>query len=83
MILDIILHLSSEYDNMDTAVSRQLHFRHISSNKIEYAYVDVNGDENPELIFKISSNTSELMYIWGICDNELVCFDVFETHTRI
>ncbi len=48
----------------------------------EYAYVDVNNDENPELIFNISSNLSELMYIVGICDNELVCFDVFETHTK-
>ncbi len=48
----------------------------------KYAYVDVNGDENPELIFKISSYPSELMYILGICDNELVCFDVFETHTK-
>ncbi len=48
----------------------------------EYAYVDVNDDEKPELIFKISSNLSELMYIVGICDNELVCFDVFETHTK-
>lgn len=48
----------------------------------KYAYVDVNGDENPELIFKISSYPSELMYILGIYDNELVCFDVFETHTK-
>lgn len=48
----------------------------------KYAYVDVNGDENPELIFKISSYPSELMYILGICDNELACFDVFETHTK-
>ncbi len=48
----------------------------------EYAYVDVNGDEKPELIFKISSNLSELMYIVGICDNKLVCFDAFETHTK-
>lgn len=48
----------------------------------KYAYVDVNVDDNPELIFKISSDTSELMYILGICDNELTCFDVFESHTR-
>lgn len=47
-----------------------------------YAYVDVNDDENPELIFKITSYPSELMYILGICNNELVCFDVFETHTK-
>ena len=33
----------------------------------KYAYVDVNGDENPELIFRISSDPSELMYILGIC----------------
>ncbi len=49
--------------------------------KKAYAYVDVNSDDNPELIFKISSGTSELMYILGIYDNELICFDVFETHT--
>ena len=48
----------------------------------KYAYVDVNADDNPELIFKISSNLSELMYILGVCDNELICFDVFETHTK-
>lgn len=48
----------------------------------KYAYVDVNADDKPELIFKISSDTSELMYILGICDNELICFDVFESHTR-
>lgn len=48
----------------------------------KYAYVDVNADDNPELIFKISANPSELMYILGMCDNELVCFDVFETHTK-
>ena len=48
----------------------------------KYAYVDVNGDENPELIFKISSYPSELMYILGIYNNELICFDVFETHTK-
>lgn len=48
----------------------------------KYAYVDVNNDDNPELIFKISSNLSELMYILGVCDNELICFDVFETHTK-
>lgn len=48
----------------------------------KYAYVDVNADDSPELIFKIGSDTSELMYILGVCDNELVCFDVFESHTR-
>lgn len=50
--------------------------------KKRYAYVDVNGDEEPELIFKITSASSELMYILGMCDNELTCFDVFESHSR-
>ncbi len=48
----------------------------------KYAYVDVNDDGSPELIFKICSNPSELMYILGIYNDELMCFDVFETHTR-
>jgi len=48
----------------------------------KYALVDVNMDENPELIFKISSYASELMYILGICNQELICYDVFETHTK-
>lgn len=50
--------------------------------KKRYAYVDVNDDGAPELIFKITSASSELMYILGMCDNELTCFDVFESHTR-
>ena len=50
--------------------------------KKKYSYVDVNGDENAELIFKISSYPDELMYVLGVYDNELVCFDVFETHSR-
>ena len=48
----------------------------------KYALVDVNNDEEPELIFVISSSPSKLMYILGICNNELTCFDVFETHTK-
>lgn len=48
----------------------------------KYAYVDVNDDGSPELIFKICSNPSGLMYILGIYNDELMCFDVFETHTR-
>ena len=47
-----------------------------------YALVDVNLDEKEELIFKISSYPSELMYILGIYNNELICFDVYETHTK-
>jgi len=47
-----------------------------------YALVDVNVDDQPELIFRISAYPSELMYILGICENELICFDVMETHTK-
>lgn len=47
----------------------------------KYAYVDVNMDGEEELIFDISAYPSELMIIVGVCNEELVCFDVMETHT--
>ncbi|MBO5228903.1 MAG: M56 family metallopeptidase, partial [Lachnospiraceae bacterium] len=51
--------------------------------KKSYALVDVNGDERPELIFKmVGDYPSVLMYIFGSTHNELVCYDVFETHTN-
>ena len=46
-----------------------------------FSLVDVNGDGNAELVFQMFDSPSELMYILGVCDNELICFDVFETHT--
>ncbi len=46
-----------------------------------FSLVDVNHDGNPELIFKISDSPSKLMYILGVWDNELICYDIFETHT--
>ncbi len=65
-----------------TVMDDKMYESEFENAKKKYAYVDVNGDENPELIFRISSDPSELMYILGICDDELVCFDVFETHTK-
>lgn len=46
-----------------------------------FALVDVNQDGNTELVFKICDGPSELLYLLGVYDNELICFDVFETHT--
>lgn len=46
-----------------------------------FALVDVNGDGVPELIFRIYSSPDELMYILGIQEDRLVCYDVQETHT--
>ena len=46
-----------------------------------FSLVDVNDDGNAELIFRMTDSPSELMYILGVCDNELICFDCFETHT--
>lgn len=46
-----------------------------------FSLVDVNGDGNAELVFRMFDSPSELMYILGVCDNELTCFDCFETHT--
>ena len=46
-----------------------------------FSLVDVNDDGNPELIFKMTDSPSELVYILGIHDEELLCYDVHETHT--
>ncbi|MDE5590316.1 MAG: DUF4303 domain-containing protein, partial [Acetatifactor sp.] len=46
-----------------------------------FSLVDVNSDGNAELVFKMINSPSELMYILGVCGNELICFDCFETHT--
>lgn len=46
-----------------------------------FSLVDVNGDGEPELIFRMEDSPSELMYIFGVLGDELICFDVFETHT--
>ncbi len=50
--------------------------------KKSYALVDVDKDGWTELIFRISAYPSELMYIIGVYSEELVCFDVMETHTK-
>jgi len=48
----------------------------------KYAFVDVNMDDEEELVFKISAYPSELMMILGVYNDELICFDVMETHTN-
>lgn len=46
-----------------------------------FALVDVNHDDVLELIFQMHNSPSELMYLLGIQGDELVCYDIFETHT--
>ena len=46
-----------------------------------FSLVDVNSDGNPELIFKMTDSPSELVYILGVHDGEMICYDVHETHT--
>lgn len=46
-----------------------------------FTLVDVDSDGVPELIFRIYSSPDELMYILGIQEDRLVCYDVQETHT--
>lgn len=46
-----------------------------------FSLVDVNNDGVSELIFKIYESPDELMYILGIQGDQLVCYDVQETHT--
>lgn len=46
-----------------------------------FSLVDVNNDGASELIFEIYDSPDELKYILGIQGDQLVCYDVFETHT--
>lgn len=46
-----------------------------------FSLVDVNNDGDPELVFKMTQSPSEVLYIFGVQDDELICYDVFETHT--
>lgn len=46
-----------------------------------FSLVDVNRDGEPELIFKIWNSPDELMYILGIQEDKLICYDIQETHT--
>lgn len=48
-----------------------------------FCLLDLTGDGSPELIFDIRNRwgSDELLYILGIRDDELICYDLFETHT--
>ena len=45
--------------------------------------LDLTGDGCPELLFEIRNRwgSDRLLYILGIRDDELICYDLFETHT--
>ena len=46
-----------------------------------FSLVDVNNDGNPELVFKMYNSPSEVVYILGVQNDELICYDILETHT--
>lgn len=46
-----------------------------------FSLVDVNGDGNAELVFGMSDSPSKVVYILGVQDDELICYDIHETHT--
>ncbi|MDE5892071.1 MAG: hypothetical protein K2H45_03995 [Acetatifactor sp.] len=46
-----------------------------------FSLVDVNNDGVSELIFKIFNSPDELMYILGVQEDRLICYDIQETHT--
>lgn len=46
-----------------------------------FSLVDVNNDDKPELIFKMVDSPSELLYLLGVQNEKLVCYDLHETHT--
>lgn len=47
-----------------------------------FSFVDVNGDGGEELIFAIDDGHDHIQFIFGILNDELICYDVFETHTH-
>lgn len=49
--------------------------------KKEYALLDINGDNKEELIFRIEAGSDQFLYILGCLNNELVGYDIYETHT--
>ena len=46
-----------------------------------FSLVDVNNDSSPELVFMMVDSPSELAYILGVQNDELICYDIHETHT--
>jgi len=46
-----------------------------------FSLVDVNNDGAPELVFRMDDPPSEVVYILGVQNNELICYDIHETHT--
>ena len=46
-----------------------------------FSLVDVNNDGNQELVFKMYNSPSEVVYILGVQDEKLTCYDIHVTHT--
>ena len=46
-----------------------------------FSLVDVNKDGDQELVFKMYNSPSEVVYILGVQDQKLICYDILETHT--
>ena len=46
-----------------------------------FSLVDVNNDGDPELVFKMYNSPSEVVYILGVQDDKLICYDILITHT--
>lgn len=46
-----------------------------------FSLVDVNNDGNQELVFKMYNSPSEVVYILGVQDEKLTCYDILVTHT--
>ena len=46
-----------------------------------FSLVDVNNDGDPELVFRMKNSPSEVVYILGVQEDKLICYDVLITHT--
>ncbi len=66
---------STELTYFDDRVDYDAHFWK------SFSLVDVNNDDAPELVFKMYDSPSEVVYILGVQDEKLICYDILETHT--
>lgn len=46
-----------------------------------FSLVDVNHDNAPELVFRMTDSPSDVVYILGVQDDQLICYGIEETHT--
>lgn len=52
-----------------------------SNARKSFALVDIDNEGEPELLFRMEDSPSESICIFAVRDEELICYDICETHT--